>query len=139
MEDEGAARSRLRYISRVMPKTYDSELARKLNLPSGMRVRIVAAPPDVDLSGLAGSDAEDAQGVLVFVRTLEDVDARSGPVLDAARMDRVAWMVYPKAGQLATDLNRDILNRRMMEKGVQGVRQIAVDAVWSALRFRAKA
>jgi hypothetical protein len=41
-----------------------------------------------------------------------------------------------KPGQLGTDLNRDSLAALLAEGGVQPVRQIAIDAVWSALRFR---
>ena len=42
------------------------------------------------------------------------------------------------AGQLDTDLNRDILWRHMQKKGLSGVRQVAIDEVWSAMRFRPK-
>lgn len=55
---------------------------------------------------------------LVYVRTLAEVER--------------------KAGQLDTDLNRDILWRHMLKKGVQGVSQVAIDATWSAMRFRPK-
>jgi hypothetical protein len=41
-----------------------------------------------------------------------------------------------KPGQLDTDLNRDVLWKHMLRKGVQAVRQVAIDEVWSALRFR---
>jgi hypothetical protein len=50
--------------------------------------------------------------------------------------DRLAWIAYPKAGQLDTDLNRDVLGKLLEEEGVRPVRQIALDEVWSALRFR---
>ena len=43
---------------------------------------------------------------------------------------------HPKAGQLGTDLNRDILARSLTDRGVQPVRQVAIDEVWSALRLR---
>ena len=46
------------------------------------------------------------------------------------------WIAYPKAGELGTDLNRDILWRHLLKRRIQGVRQIAIDDVWSALRFR---
>jgi len=38
--------------------------------------------------------------------------------------------------QLGTDLNRDSLAKLMIERGAQPVRQVAIDDVWSALRFR---
>ncbi|MBW3554321.1 MAG: hypothetical protein KY466_12455 [Gemmatimonadetes bacterium] len=46
----------------------------------------------------------------------------------------LAWIAYPKAGQLRTDLNRDV--RAAGAHGLKGLRQIAIDEVWSALRFR---
>lgn len=57
----------------------------------------------------------------MFVKTLDEVQSRAGPAVDAAREDRIAWLAYPKAGKL-----------------VQGVRQVALDEVWSAMRFRPK-
>jgi hypothetical protein len=42
----------------------------------------------------------------------------------------------PWGAQLGTDLNRDILRESLADRGVQPVRQIAIDQVWSALRFR---
>ncbi|GFJ88613.1 hypothetical protein [Phytohabitans rumicis] len=56
--------------------------------------------------------------------------------LDAARADRLAWIAYPKAGQLGTDLNRDRLAATLAGRGVRPVRQVSIDPVWSALRFR---
>jgi len=58
------------------------------------------------------------------------------PAITAAREDRLAWIAYPKAGKLGTDLNRDILARLARERGIQPVRQIAINETWSALRFR---
>ena len=75
---------------------------------------------------------------LVYVRTLAELEAKARPVIALAKGDGIAWLAYPKAGQLGTDLNRDILWRHMLKKGVQGVRQVAIDATWSAMRFRPK-
>ena len=113
-----------------------STLAVKLNLKPGMMLRTIAKPADVDLQRLEMSAKGEA--VIVFVKKLGEVDSRAGPAVDAAREDRIAWIAYPKAGKLDTDLNRDILWRHMLTKGVQGIRQIALDEVWSAMRFRPK-
>ena len=116
----------------------DPALARKLNLKPGMKVRIVGKPADVNLQGVAGTGSAKTEAVLVFVKTKEEVDSRAGPAVDAAKEDRIAWIAYPKAGKLDTDLNRDILWRHLLGKGIQGIRQIALDEVWSAMRFRPK-
>jgi hypothetical protein len=111
-------------------------LAKKLNLKDGMKLRVVGKPGDMKLGDVATTTAAAAEAVLVFVKTRADVDAKGAPVVEAARADRLAWFAYPKAAQLGTDLNRDLLVRQLEDRGIQPVRQIALDDVWSALRFR---
>jgi len=111
-------------------------LATKLNLKDGMKVRVVAEPAGVNLDDVAVTTSAKSEGILVFVNTLADVDATCGPVVKAAKEDRLAWIAYPKAGQLDTDLNRDILWRHLLKQRIRGVRQVSIDDVWSALRFR---
>jgi hypothetical protein len=112
-------------------------LAKKLNLKPGMKLEVIARPRAVDLGDVETSKGK-ADGVLVFAVRLTDVDKLGAPMVEAARADRLAWMAYPKAGQLDTDLNRDILWRHLQQHGIDGVRQVAIDAVWSAMRFRPK-
>ena len=77
-----------------------------------------------------------ADVVVAFVLVRADLAGVAAPALDAARQDRLAWIAYPKAGKLDTDLNRDTLAGTLAANGVQPVRQVAIDEVWSALRFR---
>jgi hypothetical protein len=44
------------------------------------------------------------------------------------------WVAYPKANR--ADINRDTLWPIVAEYGMRPVTQVAVDEVWSALRFR---
>ena len=120
----------------TMASAAESDLAKKLNLKPGVKALVIGKPADVDLSGVATTDSASAEAVIVFVKNRAEVDSSAGPMIDAARADRIAWAVYPKAGQLGTDLNRDILWEHLQTKGIQGVRQIAIDGVWSAMRFR---
>ena len=108
-------------------------LAKKLNLKPGATLRVVAKPKGIELGDVA--TATNGEAVLVFARTAADL-ARAMPAIDAARADRIAWIAYPKAGQMETDLSRDILAKLVSANGVQPVRQVALDDVWSALRFR---
>lgn len=112
----------------------------KLQMKPGQRIATVAATGDVPVvvaDGMETADSPDAADVVVaFVRTLADLDTLAVPALEAARQDRLAWIAYPKAGQLGTDLNRDRLAAALVGRGVQPVRQVAIDDVWSALRFR---
>ena len=113
------------------------DLLTKLQLKPGVTLAVVN-PPEVLPAGLpvGNADAAEADAVLAFVRRRADLDGVE-PALAAARADRAAWVAYPKAGQLGTDLNRDTLAAAMVERGgVRPVRQVALDDVWSALRFR---
>lgn len=109
-------------------------LAKKLQIKVGQKVRLVNAPKGFALDAPT-TWAASAEAVLVFVKTKAEVDERSAPALEAASEDRLAWIAYPMTGQLGTDLNRDILWRLLQGRGVKPVRQVAIDEVWSALRF----
>jgi hypothetical protein len=62
---------------------------------------------------------------------LRGILARSGSELD---QPRAVWVAYPKANR--TDLNRDSLWPILAGFGMRPITQIAIDDVWSALRFR---
>jgi hypothetical protein len=111
-------------------------LAKKLNLKPGMTVRVIGKPSGVDLDDVRTGATPKEDAVLLFVKSVADLDAKGAPAIDAAREDRIAWIAYPKGAQLQTDLNRDILWKHLQKHGIQGVRQISIDDVWSALRFR---
>src|SRR5213593_2683913 len=83
-------------------------LAQKLNLKDGMKVRVIGKPAGINLDDVVVTSSAKADAILVFVKTLADVDNMCGPVVEAAKADRLAWIGYPKARQLGTDLNRDI-------------------------------
>jgi hypothetical protein len=115
------------------------ELAAKLQIKPGMQVCVVAAPaggPDLSGLGPPTDDPANAGAVVAFARLRADLTTVAKPAIAAARADRLAWVAYPKAGQLGTDINRDSLAAAVAELGVQPVRQVAIDDVWSALRLR---
>ena len=103
-----------------------------LGLPEGVEV---ALPEGCSASGHA-AEATQSDVVIVFTKNRNELGAIGQPAIDAALDDRLAWVAYPKAGRLGTDLNRDVLAGLMLDQGVQPVRQVAIDEVWSALRFR---
>jgi hypothetical protein len=115
------------------------DLSAKLQIKPGQRIAVVPAGadvPDVSAGVPPAADTGEADVVVAFARTVADLDAVAAPAVEAARADKLAWIAYPKAGQLGTDLNRDILARSLTGRGVRPVRQVALDDVWSALRFR---
>jgi hypothetical protein len=112
-------------------------LAKKLNFKPGQTVEVHARPEGVDLGDVEVVSSGAIGGVITFAQTLADVAGIVGPVLDALASNRIAWVLYPKAGKLGTDLNRDILWRHLGHAhGLTGVRQVAIDDTWSAMRFK---
>ena len=111
------------------------DVTAKLQIKPGQTVAALAgacevppfAPPDNP-----PAEPGDADAVVAFARNKAELDSVAAPAIEAARQDKLAWIAYPKAGKVGTDLNRDILAAR----GVQPVRQVAIDETWSALRFR---
>jgi hypothetical protein len=120
-----------------MSSTYESEMAKKLNLKSGMAIHVMGQPGDVDLSGVPTGPLAGAAAVLLFAPDLAAADTGAELLVKAAGAGQLVWVAYPKAGQLGTDLNRDILRSYLAGRGLDAVRQIAIDEVWSALRFKA--
>ena len=116
------------------------DLAGKLQLKRGHSTAIVNRPDGLELDlgdeHPAAVAPEQADGVIVFCRDRGELERLSDEFLPAAKRDALTWVAYPKAGKLGTDLNRDVLAELVRARGVQPVRQVALDDVWSALRLR---
>jgi hypothetical protein len=115
------------------------DLAAKLQLKRGQRLEATLAPqsiaPDLDAINPTAASAEEP-ALLVFVADRSTLEEQRTQIVAAAASDRLTWVAYPKSGQLGTDLNRDSLAALLSTSGIQPVRQVAIDEVWSALRFR---
>lgn len=124
-----------------------SPLARKLGLRAGMRL-LALDPPAGFRDSLAPlpEDAEVAEEpssggtfdvAVVFVeRQIAVADALA---LARAALDEggILWFAYPKGGSgVETDLSRDRGWEALTSAGLRPVSQVAIDEVWSALRFR---
>ena len=96
---------------------------------------MIAVHLDLSDGLVTADDPVAAEVVIAFVTRVSDVDTVAAPALEAARGDRMAWIASPKAKQLGTDLSRDRLASTAGDHGVQPVRQVSIDDVWSALRF----
>jgi hypothetical protein len=116
------------------------EISAKLQIKPGQRLATVTETDEAPALAAAGTEPAAspaaADVVVAFVRTRAGLDTVATPAVEAARQDKLAWIAYPKARQLGTDLNRDLLAAALEDQGVQPVRQVSLDGTWSALRFR---
>jgi hypothetical protein len=105
-----------------------------LDVPAGL------APALAPLAAAAAAPdpARPAAFALAFVLDPEAVDRAAAALLPALAPDAPLWLAYPKTDSALrrSALSRDAGWAALGAAGFEGVRQIALDADWSALRFR---
>lgn len=122
----------------------------KLNLGDQPEVVVVNAPLsfEPDLAWLAGRHvvrdlklAKDVQFALAFVYLKAELDRVSAALCKRASGDALLWFAYPKRASLRykADFDRDHGWDVLDAAGWRPVRQVSIDADWSALRFRRRA
>src|ERR1700730_10813031 len=97
-------------------------LARKLQIPDGQGVRVINPPARFQVDAPMTTDSQAP--VLLFVTDSRTLKKLGKPVFEAAKADRLAWIAYPKAGQLGTELNRDMLWTTVEPLGIRAVTSI---------------
>lgn len=122
-----------------MPKA--KGLTEKLLLKPDQRVRLVGAPPgQAALFGASVARGRAAAAaVVLYAKGSAALRADLTAVLQSLEDGARLWVCYPKARQLGTDLDRDTLAAALLAHGYQAVRLVSVDAVWSAMAFKAGA
>jgi hypothetical protein len=108
----------------------------KLQLKSGQTIAIIAAPLKPALTALQTGVAS-ADAVLVYSHNRAKLIEQLSILQFSASTGKLTWVAYPKAGQLQTDLNRDLIRAIANDYGLDPIRQIAIDNIWSALRLKA--
>ena len=78
--------------------------------------------------------------MLAFVIQKEDIDHVAEQIKEKIEGDAIIWFAYPKktAKSYVTHINRDKGWDSVEQLGFKGVRQVAIDETWSAIRFRLK-
>jgi hypothetical protein len=122
-------------------------LFKKLNLKDQPEILVLNAPDSLE------PELKAFQGVTVrrdpakmanidfgiaFVQTLAEVEAAARAILPKAVGDAVVWLAYPKSSskRYRCEFNRDNGWAALRASGWEGVRMVAIDEDWSALRFR---
>ena len=105
-----------------------------LNAPDDFAQKLEPLPADVTLE--TRTDGLYAAVIAVF-RNQAEANDLSATAAGAVRKEGLLWTCYPKtSGALKTDLTRDKGWAMLYGLGWGPVSQIAVDADWSALRWR---
>jgi len=117
----------------------------KLGLTPGMRALVLGAPsgyidslaplPDrVEVSESLGSAHDFVQ---FFATKKSEIVKSAKKLLQSAGPGALVWITYPKkTSGVDSDLSREAVWGAMEGTGWRPVSQIAIDEIWSALRFR---
>jgi hypothetical protein len=120
-------------------------VARKLGINPGMRALIISPPPGYlkllrplpDGLTVSATAAGTYPFVQFFATRLSDISKFAQNLPKHAAPNALVWISYrKKASKTNADLSRDIIREAMRTKGWRAVSIIAIDEVWSALRFR---
>jgi hypothetical protein len=103
----------------------------KLHLSHPERLSLLGELP-AEVSQEASSP--QATAVVLFADDQASFAALLDATFENVPLSALLWVLYPKGNR--TDLNRDSLWPMLAVRGWRPITQVAVDDVWSALRFR---
>jgi hypothetical protein len=121
---------------------------KKLNFKDHKQILVVDAPQSFgeELSAMDEStqvvkfieQAGEIEFALVFVIDQVAIENFIYSIQPKLAADPIVWIAYPKASskKYTCAFNRDTGFGILGEYGFEGVRQVAIDEDWSALRFR---
>ena len=119
----------------------------KMNYPAGADLLVVGAPASFEAELAAAAGARLLRGAarakvvafaILFVTRRDEVAPAWRSIESKLADDAIVWFAYPKgtSKRLTSDLSRDAGWEPVRAAGWDTVRLVAIDADWSALRFR---
>jgi len=123
-------------------------LFKKLNFKEHKQILVVDSPKSFgsELTAFKSishiltdiEQAKEIEFVICFVTTQAEIDSFISKINKKLIGDAVIWLCYPKSSskKYKCNFNRDTGFGILGNYGLEGVRQVAIDEDWSALRFR---
>ena len=124
------------------------ELLTKLNYKGNRRIAVINSDEKFfqavsnELQGVITDKEIDQrcpyEFIIIFVKSAAEVEHFASGALHNLTADGVLWFCYPKKSskKFSSDLERDKGWKVLNDAGFHGIRMVAVDDDWSALRFR---
>lgn len=121
---------------------------KKLNYKEQKEICVINHPPEfygeVEAMKMTTSVKTDInkcrelEFILIFVKSVAEVEAIVTAIDEKLKGDSIVWFAYPKgtSKKYKVDINRDNGWHALGKHGYEGVRGVAIDEDWSALRFR---
>ncbi len=108
-----------------------------INAPRSFACELLAMKENAKII-TATEKAVKAEFIIGFVVTQPEIDKFISIIAGKLQGDPIIWICYPKSSskKYTCDFNRDTGFTSLVKFGLEGVRQVAIDDDWSALRFR---
>jgi hypothetical protein len=104
-----------------------------MNAPKGYRTLLGPLPPDITVNTKPSGRYDF---VHLFVNSREELERLGPGAMNAVKPMAIFWISYPRKTGAETDISRDEGWDVVSQAGFETVAQVAIDDVWSALRFR---
>ena len=105
-----------------------------MNAPKGYRTLLGPLPPDITVNTKPSGRYDF---VHLFVNNREELATLGPAAMNAVKPMAIFWISYPKqGGGVESDITRDHGWDLVKQAGFDTVAQVAVNDIWSALRFR---
>jgi len=123
-------------------------LFKKLNFKDHIQILVLNSPESFETELLEmisltkiEKDVNEVKEIgfaIIFVNTQAQIDDYIDIVFPKLEGDAVLWFCYPKSSskKYRCEFNRDTGWSSLGKYNLEGVRQVAIDEDWSALRFR---
>jgi hypothetical protein len=125
-------------------------LLEKLNYKGQKRISIINA--DESFIKLISGEVKDLiidqkidprypyEFIILFVKSESDIESFAPTTVHNLIADGVLWFCYPKKSskKYKSEIDRDHGWKILNDSGLHGIRLVAIDKDWSALRFRNK-
>jgi len=125
-------------------------LLKKLNYKGQKRISVLNAEEDfinsisTDLNNIIIDQKIDPrypyEFIIIFVKSETEVEMFGPVILHNLIADGILWFCYPKKTSkiFKSEIDRDHGWKLLNDSGLRGIRLVAIDKDWSALRFRNK-
>jgi hypothetical protein len=125
-----------------------TSLFKKMNFKDHEAIFAIQAPesflPELKEMGQLATVKSSMKGaktipfLIAFVTKQKEVDDLAVLIGKLVKADEVIWFAYPKgtSKKYTCEFNRDNGWKTLGKLGFEGVRMVAIDEDWSALRFR---
>jgi hypothetical protein len=103
-----------------------------IGAPDAFESKLIPMPEDVRLT----SKARGADRVVLFVRSMKDLEQKWTGVTDTTAPNSTVWIAWPKqASGIQTDVNETKIRAHGMGAGWVDYKVCAIDETWSGLAF----